>query len=138
MNPEGGLHDMDKKILLISFEFPPKIGGAGSVAFEYAKYLSDLGYKVTVVARSDVSRGQFDGFRVISVSSPPKVHLWYVFIAFLTEYKKVKYDKIILNDAGASMVASLFFKKKYRRKSIVFIHGSEDKKLINNSSILFS
>src|SRR5690606_24108321 len=48
------------------------------------------------------------------------------------------FDAIILNDAGASMLGSLFFNKEMKEKSIVFVHGTEDKKLINNRSFLFT
>jgi len=126
-----------KKVLIISFEFPPKVGGAGSVGYDYAIFLKNSGYDVTVIALETSIERNFQEFRVLSVKSPRKVQPLFVYFAFLKIYNK-SFDAIILNDAGASMLGSLFFNKEMKEKSIVFVHGTEDKKLINNRSFLFT
>lgn len=126
-----------KKVLLISFEFPPKVGGAGSVGLDYAKFLSHCGHDVNVITLQSNGDVLEQGFKVISVKSPRKIQSLFIYYRFLAIYNE-SYDAIILNDAGASLVGSLFFSKQVQSKSIVFLHGTEDRKLINNSAFLYS
>lgn len=40
-----------KKVLMFSHEFPPFIGGVGSVGYQITKWLNEKGYKVDVLTR---------------------------------------------------------------------------------------
>ncbi|MDC7771443.1 glycosyltransferase family 4 protein [Priestia megaterium] len=116
---------MDKKVLLISHEFPPVVGGAGVVAEEMATHLSTNEIKVTVVTNKlKVPRNNGETFNLIDVKTIPKIR----FVSYWRQLKKIDlkdFDKIIINDIGAALVASLFFKKTLQEKCIVFLHGSE-------------
>ena len=126
------------KILLISFEFPPVVGGAGSVGFDYAQFLHQEGWDVTVLTHFDRRRKEdsFD-FSVVQVKSPPKVQPFYFYRNFLRIHKGDVYERIILNDAGACLMASMFFSRDLMAKSLVFLHGTEDEKLFHNKSLMF-
>lgn len=127
-----------RQILLISYEFPPVIGGAGSVGYDYAQFLHENDWEVTVLTHfSSNRRPEAFDFRVVQVKSPPKVQPFFFYMKFLQLWKKHSYKRIILNDAGASLMASLFFSKQLMAESLIFLHGSEVEKLYHNRGLMF-
>ncbi|SHH39320.1 glycosyltransferase family 4 protein [Winogradskyella jejuensis] len=53
------MSETSKHIVLLTSEFPPLPGGIGNHAYNFAEYLSDLGYQVSVIAdQRDTSRNE--------------------------------------------------------------------------------
>ncbi|MCD4818922.1 MAG: glycosyltransferase family 4 protein [Candidatus Cloacimonetes bacterium] len=118
---------MKKKILIISIEFPPDLGGAGSVAHDTAIILANLNYNVTIITRKNKNRKlNNEKFKMITVSPTPKFFIITLMIRILI-LNANKYDKIILNDIGAALLATFSFSKKLQKKCLVYLHGSEAK-----------
>ncbi|HCX63321.1 MAG TPA: hypothetical protein DHU59_12915, partial [Clostridiales bacterium] len=123
------------KILIISMEYPPATGGAGVIAQDIAVKLVRNKFNVTVVTNY-LGRDETVDFELIEVKTIPK----YRFISLWNKIRKLpleSYQKIILNDIGASMVAAFFFDEELQKKSIVIFHGSEPEKIFIKPSLLF-
>jgi len=116
----------ENKILLITQEFPPDVGGCGVVAKSMAKYLSEAGVDVEVLTSSSISgtTKTEEGYLIRNVKRIPKVFpllfKWHLMWRNLEQFKY-----IIINDVGAAFVASFFLSKKQQQKCIVYIQGGE-------------
>lgn len=120
------------KVLIISHEFPPQVGGAGVVAKEYAEGLSRFGDDVTVLTKKRPKLNSTgNGYSINRVKNIPI--LW--FLGYYKAEKFDNYDVIILNDMHAVFLGGLFLRKKSLAKTIVFLHGSEPEKIFFNSSL---
>ena len=119
------------KILIFSHEFPPAPGGAGSVAFVYAKLFRDAGYEVTILTRKSNEERHLEGIKFIEVSTFSKL-MW---LSYLPIVNSLKFDICILNDMVSVMTASVAFARKKLRKSLMFLHGSEPEIFFSNQSI---
>jgi glycosyltransferase involved in cell wall biosynthesis len=126
-----------KKVLIVSNEFPPDIGGAGSYAFDLANVLSKKNYKVTVVTKKNKERKfEKNKFKLIEVKTYPKIRFWNLW----NNIKKINLEEfqyIFLNDIGANQVGSFFFNKKLRNKTICLLHGSEPEIIYNGKNKFF-
>lgn len=122
-----------KKILIISMEYPPIGGGAGRVIKEICNNLKNY-YNITLITNNQ--RGIKEDFKIIKIMKIPKLTFLNYFYFFKKENLD-KYDKIIINDIGASLVTSLFFSKKNQKKCIVFLHGTEYEEIIEKPNNLF-
>lgn len=120
-----------KKVLLISQEFPPDCGGAGVVAINNACYMTKEGIDVCIMTSADYNIKE-EGFKIIKIKRIPKIFPIMYGIS-LRQIDLNVYDKIILNDIGACFVATFFLSKKIQKKCIVYLHGNEVQKILNNS-----
>jgi glycosyltransferase involved in cell wall biosynthesis len=140
---------MNKRILLLSYEFPPLLGGAGSYVYELAVGLSRIGNKVRIVTGAhepeieatktdhrlrenfgvEISRIQFRGklfFRQLhkflgeAYSGNLRDHFNFTFLA----------------DARAAKYAFLYFSEDLIQTSAFFFHGSEYELLIEKPNFL--
>ncbi|WP_340002304.1 glycosyltransferase family 4 protein [Oceanobacillus sp. FSL K6-0127] len=114
---------MVKKVLVVSHEFPPFGGGAGIVAQDIIKKLTDNNLDVTLVTNY-IGRKKDADYNLIEVKTIPKLR----FVNFWLKMKTLnlrEYDRIILNDVGAQMVGAIFFNNELLKKTIVYLHGSE-------------
>lgn len=112
-------------LLIISHEYPPFLGGAGSVAETWANVLVN-NHNVTLVTRFNKFRHTDDSrFKIIQVKSRPVIFSIYYWIILKNLFKESKYDVIILNDSGAAQVAAFFFSKITRNKCWLLFHGNE-------------
>ncbi len=113
------------KLLLISHEFPPFLGGAGSVAEKWVKVLSE-NHDVTVVTRFN-SKRNFDNrsFKLLQIRCYRYIFFFNYWLAIRKLFKTEKFDYILINDSGAAHVAAFFFNKETKNKSILFFHGNE-------------
>lgn len=122
------------KVLLFSHEFPPRLGGAGIVARDLAQHLPEEDIEVTILTTKPVNKvGNKLNYKIIEVPTISKIRP----IMYWAKIKKMnpeKYKKIIINDIGAAITASLFFSDDLKKKCIVFLHGSEPEKLISDLS----
>ncbi len=116
---------------MFSHEFPPYIGGVGSVGYQIAKWLSDKGYNVTVLTRHEDKIDFIDGVSFETVKVLPK--LW--FFSYALNLKKINlnaYDVIILNECAPTIVAGKYFQKDLLKKCIVYLHGLEVENIYSN------
>jgi len=120
-----------KRVLIFSREFPPKIGGAGTVAKQYAEMLSS--YEVTVLTdyQKNLEISHEKKFQIIKVKTLPKI--WFLFYKKAIDFKK--FDLIILNDSDSAYIAGKYFRSELLSKSIIFLHGSEPEYIFENPSL---
>lgn len=124
------------RTLLISFEYPPKCGGAGRVAEELLGFLNQNGIitdLLTAGKAGSVSKGKAKIFyaRYIPVLFP---------VAFKIALKAVRaerYHTIILNDIGAALAACMFMDDKTKKRCILYLHGAEPEHIIDHPKFLF-
>ena len=124
---------MNKKILIISQEFPPCVGGAGVVAYQNAIGLLELGHDVTVLTR-DWNSAIDKNIKLIQVGGLKQ--FWPFFMALKIKSLNLdSFDSIILNDIGASFAWGTFFlNSKYTSKTTTYLHGGEVKTILQNQS----
>lgn len=114
---------------ILSFEFPPKTGGAGEVAKAYAIALAEKGNKIHVIScNSNVAESNkyysHDTFKY-SMCWPLKMY----------KLAPKSSNCYILNDPGAVYCAGLFFSKKKLSNSIVFMHGGELERIFGSLTL---
>ena len=124
-----------KKILIFSHEFPPYVGGVGSVGAQLATLLRDK-YEVTVLTRKLQGRQEIKGVKFIDVLTFPKLWMINYFIAFKSIVNLDEFDTIILNEAAPTYVAGLFFTPEQLKKSLVYVHGLEVEHIYQNNSLI--
>lgn len=126
---------MKRKVLIITAEYPPNVGGAGIVAQDTLKKLINNNFEVTLVTNYS-RRNKESDFNLIEVRTIPKIR----FIGLWLKIRKLnleEYDSIILNDIGAAMVGAYFFKESLLKKTQIFLHGSEPEKIYSNPNRIF-
>jgi L-malate glycosyltransferase len=117
-----------KKILIITNEFPPDIGGAGVVARDIAQTLSHKNHDMHVITQKNKLRKEIFNFHFYEICKIPKVYpLFYIFKIFFIGINR--FDTIILNDLAGTLTACFFFPKKLQQRSIVYMHGDEPEHL---------
>lgn len=124
-----------KRLLLFSFEYPPKCGGAGRVAYDSTSLLFEKGFDFEVLTTRYPNLKKHDNVNYHLISYIPVLFPLFFFFK-LRKLLKKNYDTIILNDVGSMLVMSLFF-KKYFSKCIVFIHGTEFEIIVTKPKFLF-
>lgn len=124
-----------KKILIFSHEFPPFVGGVGSVGAQLVTLLKET-YDVTVLTRKQKGRQEIKGVKFIDIPTLPKLWMFNYYMAFKTILDLDDYDTVILNEAAPTYVAGLFFTKEQLERSIVYVHGLEVEHIYQNKSLL--
>ncbi|MFT5295398.1 MAG: glycosyltransferase involved in cell wall biosynthesis [Colwellia sp.] len=122
------------RVLVISHEYPPFGGGAGVVAQDMCRGLSKTMDITLVTNNGKVKVNEL--FDVVLVNTIPKIR----FLNYWMAVKKLNlenFDKIILNDIGSALMASLFFNIQLMKKSIVYLHGSEPENIFVEPEFIF-
>ena len=118
-------------ILIFSHEFPPYIGGVGTVAAQLAKHLSQT-TEVHVVTRTQDNRQEIPGVVFHEVDVTPK--LWFLsYKEFFRDFPLEQFDSVILNEAAPSIVAGKYFDADTLSKSVVLVHGLEVESIYRSS-----
>ncbi len=121
-----------KKILLISSEFPPDVGGIGNHAFNLALHLSKENYKVTVVADvlnvdekvlNDLKKNL--RFNFISIQRKKIAALTYFSRIFKAITQAKKNDIIICSGKFSLWTGNVLKRTFPAKKYIAIVHGSE-------------
>jgi len=130
-------HIEAKKILIVTQEFPPRVGGAGVVGYQNARALASLGHEVTVVSLGNKADYQGQPFKIIVARRFSKV--WIFALYFILKCIKLNsVDTIILNDIGASLVFALFFNNKnILAKTLIYLHGGEPSVVLQKPNFLY-
>jgi glycosyltransferase involved in cell wall biosynthesis len=123
-----------KRILIISYEFPPVVGGAGSVARDLAIGLSkeaEVHLLTEWISSEETEKRKMEGYVLHEVRSKRGIrplNYW----NYIKGMDLDSFHRIIINDARASMVAALFFSEKLMERTVVYIHGREPEEVIVN------
>lgn len=109
-----------KKILIFSHEFPPALGGAGSVACNIAREAKRKSYSVDILTLSFIRKLKIP-------KTLKKVILWMWPLAYAPYlfWNARKYDLIICNDGVSIFCAGLYLNKECLEKVVCIIHGVE-------------
>lgn len=125
---------MKNKVLIFSHEFPPDIGGAGVVAKELAKVLSEhseVCLDVTVITNYNKKRSKDCLYDLIEVKTTSKIRSFQYMLAFRKLDLKI-YDSIILNDIHSIIFAAIFLTKEDFKKTVVYLHGNEPENIFKS------
>lgn len=124
-----------KRVLVFSHEFPPALGGAGSVAKRNVAALVSSGLETFVLSKigaDDVEGASFVRLKVYS-------RFWFLsYITFFLFRRRwlSSFDLILLNDPAAIYTAGLCFSTAELSKSLVFMHGSEVEKIFEQQDLI--
>jgi len=120
------------RVLIFSNEYPPRGGGTGVVAQQFANGLStQLGYKVEVLTSKFKNIERNSDVVVIHEIELVK-KLWFY---SYSKFDFSSYDLIILNDPISIVTAGMFFNKDLLSKSICMLHGSEPEYTLDDKSL---
>jgi L-malate glycosyltransferase len=112
-----------KKILIVSHEFPPRLGGAGRVAEHLGEYFIERDIDVTIITQKRKGVGNY-GFKLIEL--PVLFKVWPISYGLYMLFSRMdQYDYIILNDSAAVYSAGLFMSGGNLKKTIIYVHGIE-------------
>lgn len=136
-----------KRVLVITYEFPPIIGGAGVYAHDLSIGLAKCGLQVDVATYSNgrdthVLASELKARYGITLYSFSPLKFFH-FIQFAALVKKLvkntDYDVIILSDARAKSTFALFSKYLFNNettKSVSIFHGNEVNSFFEHPSLL--
>ncbi|HIF9244532.1 TPA: glycosyltransferase family 4 protein [Photobacterium damselae] len=123
-----------KRVLIFSHEFPPYLGGVGSVAHQLTEWLNDLDYNVTLVTRKQKGIKPIDGVNIIQINTLPK--FWFLSYGFYFLKEGLdSFDIIILNECAPTIVAGMFFNEKQRKKCLAYVHGLEIENIYSKGNL---
>lgn len=130
----------NKKILIISSEFPPNVGGIGNHAFNIAKYLQINNYEVTVLTDLiEIDKNTYNNFiKTIAFKLIPIYRKKLVIISYfnriINAIKYAKKSEVVICSGKFPLwviqILKLFFSKKHY---VAVVHGSE--LLLNNKNL---
>ncbi len=120
------------KVLLISDEFPPRGGGAGTVARKLAIDLLSLQADVTLVSGGGNSES-VEGVTQLRVER--KTLLWpFAYRDLFRSLDLGDFDLVVLNDFVAAYIAGRYFSMNVLARCIVIIHGSNSRFVYQQST----
>ncbi len=128
-----GKKTQKNKVLMISYQYPPDIGGAGVVAQDVARLLQN-DVDITLLTLDKGSQVK-ETFQVIQAKTQRPIRflgLWKI----IKKTDTSQYKKIILNDTGSCVVAALFFPSDLKKKCIIYLHGSEPENIFQKPEIM--
>lgn len=123
------------KFLIVTSEYPPRVGGAGSYIHDLANGLAKIGHEVEIITRKFKNWQlsiEHDNLKIHYVSDIPKLFILLMWRKIKTVFNN-SFDFILLNDVGATYVGSLFFYSYMINKTICFSHGQETLDIINRN-----
>ncbi|MEM7364092.1 MAG: glycosyltransferase family 4 protein [Pseudomonadota bacterium] len=108
----------------MSHEFPPFIGGVGTVGAQLASDLVSRGIHVEVMTRTQTDRLSVPDVTFHDVDIVPK--FWHrSYGRALGRLNLDDYDLVILNEAAPTIVAGKYFTEAQLKKCLVLLHGLE-------------
>lgn len=134
-----------KNILIISYEFPPIIGGAGVYAHDLAIGLVKNGHKVSLLTYSTANNKQFlaafeEKYQVACYSIPgiKFIHFHLLYLKFRELLRQQEFDTIIFSDGRSKKMGALFQSslKNILPRSISILHGNEKNSFFEEPSFL--
>lgn len=134
-----------KNVLIISYEFPPIIGGAGVYAHDLAIGLVKNGHQVSLLTyktpRNEAFLASFEekyGVRCHTIPERKYIHFYLFFRQLKKIVKKNSFETIIFSDARAKKMGALFHPalKHLSARSLSVLHGSEKASFFEKPSFL--
>ncbi|MFX1706488.1 glycosyltransferase family 4 protein [Chitinophaga sp. CC14] len=134
-----------KNVLIISYEFPPIIGGAGVYAHDLAIGLVKNGHQVSLLTyktpRNEAFLASFEktyGIHCYTIPEKKYVHFYLFFRQLKKIVKEQSFDTIIFSDARAKKMGALFHPalKDLSARSLSVLHGSEKASFFEKPSFL--
>lgn len=138
MGPLPGVA-LKPRILIVSQEFPPCVGGAGVVAWQNAAALAAAGLAVEllVVTPREGAPTPVPGVPIAEVPRPGKA--WLGALAWrLRQLDLARFDAIVLNDTGAMLAFVLArLDPALAQRVVLFAHGREIETVLTRPSTGF-
>ncbi|NLR82107.1 glycosyltransferase family 4 protein [Chitinophaga eiseniae] len=135
---------MMKNVLIISYEFPPIIGGAGVYAHDLAIGLVKNGHKVSLLTYSTPNNRQFladfgKKYQVACYTIPARkiIHFYLLYLKFKEILKQASFDTIIFSDGRSKKMGALFQSslKGILGRSVSILHGNEKNSFFEKPSL---
>lgn len=125
--------DQSKKILIITRNLPPLVGGMERLNWHIADELSK-GHIVSVISHTEAKKAapKKTYFYCAPLNPLPFFLIFAFFKAFWVCI--IQRPDILLAGSGLTAPITVFFAKLFRKKSIVYIHGLD----IENNSVIYS
>ncbi|MGC1472565.1 MAG: glycosyltransferase family 4 protein [Psychroserpens sp.] len=125
------MNKLNKRILIVSSEFPPQPGGIGNHAYNLALYLSRNDFEITVIADQRSSDGNeeldFDQNLPFLVKRnklrTPRVFMYFIRLKLILS--SIKTSHTIIATGKFSLWSVAFFSLLIKRNYIAVIHGTE-------------
>lgn len=134
-----------KNILIISYEFPPIIGGAGVYAHDLAIGLMKNGHTVSLLTYQTPANTKFladfsDTYNITchTISGTPVIHFYLLYLRLANLVKQQHFDLFIFSDARAKKMGAMFSSslKQIADRSVAVLHGGEQNSFFNHPSRL--
>ncbi|MCW3464664.1 glycosyltransferase family 4 protein [Chitinophaga nivalis] len=134
-----------KNVLILSYEFPPIIGGAGVYAHDLAIGLVKNGHRVSLLTYRSPENTDFlkrfaQQYQVTCYTIPNQKYLhFYLFFRQLKKLvKQQHYDTIIFSDARSKKMGTFFQAslKQLLSRSVSIFHGGEQNSFFDKPSFL--
>lgn len=134
-----------KKVLIISYEFPPIIGGAGVYAHDLTIGLVKNGHQVSLLTYKTDRNADFlasfeQKYHVRCHAVPEKkyIHFYLFFLELKRIVKQEHFDVIIFSDARAKKMGAFFQPalKQLGDRSLAVLHGNEKASFFEKPSLL--
>ncbi|QQL44313.1 glycosyltransferase family 4 protein [Sulfuriroseicoccus oceanibius] len=128
---------MKKRVLMVSVEMPPQVGGAGIVGYRTAQTISEFGFDVTVL--TEARNAQFlEGdsslkASVIGVKTTKLLRPYQLWAAIRKWWDQ--YDLVVLNDGVAKRFGAYCLNSTQLAKCVVYLHGQEGPDILGNPSL---
>ncbi|MFY0255857.1 glycosyltransferase family 4 protein [Chitinophaga sp. 30R24] len=123
-----------KNVLIISYEFPPIIGGAGVYAHDLAIGLVKNGHQVSLLtyrtAHNEAFLTAFEekyGIRCYTIPAQKYIHFYLFFRRLKQLLQQQDFDIVLFSDARAKKMGALFQPalKQLAGRSLSVLHGGE-------------
>lgn len=120
-----------RKILIITSEFPPQPGGIGNHAYNLGKQLLKADYAVRVIADQRSENGDAESHFDKSLKYPVhRIHLQkYRILMYLHRlivlFKQIKESEVVMASGKFSLWSVAFASLFYKRSYVAVIHGTE-------------
>lgn len=114
-----------QKVLIFSHEWPPYLGGVGTVGYQLADWYNKNNYQVDVITRKSNNLKAIDGVRFFSVKTMP--YFWFMnYRRFFKDNINLNdYDIIILNECAPVISSVGIFSDADYAKTLLLVHGLE-------------
>lgn len=120
----------NKKILIVSSEFPPLPGGIGNHAYNLASYFCEKGYQIQVVTdqrandNTDFIFDESQRFKIKRIALKRFRFLMYIQRVFMTA-NAIRKSNIVFATGKFSLWNVAFCSLFFNRETIAVLHGSE-------------
>lgn len=124
------------KILLITYKYPPDLGGTAVMAQRIATALSNAGHRITVLTTDNGATQRQPSLTFSLVKRRPILYLFALSLRAYLYDRRENFDYILINDLPAAKAVALTFTRRMLRKVVLVIHGSEPENVFVSPSLM--